>query len=886
LGSAPPPRLYLIPLSSSVEHEGPLAFSLGHQSKEDLTLEAVTRKLETAVSGSFDGVVFPSELLLRSDRSEIYSRCQNRGLRIVHQVTCEAIHYSTGQPDLDRRVARIEELMRRIGAGDAVNFVFGACSSIQEGLLGRLTRWPDQVYFTYSVRKRDPVLDLLHQLQPFIRERLFFHFPYRLEFGDGHLSCQEVYDLTERIHSRVPGIRVRPMLGMENFDPRVDPDLDLEPSHSPRFQTTTLKNKSIATKPRSSLAINLEISVIIPSYNNRNYLLNTIKHLSRQDLSADEYEVIVVDDGSQDGSEQAVRELAQELDGNLNFKYIYSPRSRPRKMGDSNYRAGISRNLGVKNASGRILCFLDSDILTPPNFLSDLKEKHKRYDVIQCQRLNLVRDKSNAMIRFDEINSKTDTFLTEGGYWEDFYSLKEWSKEPFFWKYTCTYGLSVPATLFKRVGWIRRGFVFYGFEDVELGYRLAKVGARFHLNDMVTYHLFHHTERSEFHNSDYLRQVLLAKTAQIFYLGLLEPDIFVHFRGLMKEQLPLASLLKAFALRLGLNKFRQLLDLRYFKSFVSKPAKIAKPLWLMIPFIAIWNWRWFVWKLLQSGKKNPYLRPLANFTEARLHAMESFGGKHLSNISRTCLSSNNVIRDSYRRLGLWKFGIWRERMAGQMWRIPVLAGRVVDWLQLWRVSVLCRRLWSQSWRIRVLSSRTINLIFGFLRWWPGVAWQRCCGQILLAVSKLQLWRLSVVLREIRSQSWRIKVVWGRLHSKLWMVKYAFELGRKWLGSSGNLLRNKFHKAIQYSHFYLGQTWRIRVWWNRLVGWSYKMIFLSRALLSSKIYFPASKALWRLSYPIRKIIYFSKYQFETRIRGKAIANSSISSRPTPLRRDSR
>lgn len=851
LGSAPPPRLYLIPLSSSIEHEGPLAPEMGHRNRNERTLEGVTRALDRAVSGEFDGVIFPSAILSREDRHEIFSRCQSRGLKVVHQVTNEALqteaftgfrfalNESAEAPKTDPGVARLDELMRRLDAGDALNLVFGAKSTLRDTLFARLTRWPDQVYFTYSVRAKDPVIELLHGLQPFVRERLFFHFPYHLEFGDGHLSCREVYELTELIHSRVPGVKVRPMLGTENFDPRVDPELELEPTHTPQFQTKVSGSPLRSSTPLAVTTNAYEVSVIIPSYNNRDYLLNTIKHLARQDLPRERYEIVVVDDGSNDGSFEAVRELVMPLDGQLNFKYIFSPRLKPRKMGDANYRAGISRNLGVKNADGRIFCFLDSDILTPPGFLRDLIDKHKRHDVIQCKRLNLVRDKSDADIRFEEIDPAKDTFFTEGGYWEHFYSLKDWSKEPFFWKYTCTYGLSVPATLFKRVGWIRRGFVFYGFEDVELGYRLAKVGSRFHLNEMVTYHLFHRNERSEFHNSDYLRQMLLAKTAQIFYLGLLEPEIYFHFRGLMKEQLPLSSLLKTGARKLGLTRLE-----RSFSSWLSaRPGSDhstnAKLVWLIVPFVAVWNWRWFIWKHIQAGKKNPYLRPAVIAIEKILRTIESL----FLRMRRAPAAIAHFGNEASSRLGLWRIRVAWEALLGQAWRITVPAKRIAAFLQLWRLRVAAQWIGSHLWKLKVPLMRVYGatqralakIPFWKLResaksalqqlWRIRVMLERLYGTAMRGLAKLQLWRLRIWIERLLAQSWRLNVLGQRL-----LVEYAKLVGLT----------------------------------RRLLGWSYGRALEARTLWTTSLRPQLATILYKASYPIRKIYYFTSYQLKTRL----------------------
>lgn len=684
-----PPRFYLIPLLQPTDDEGPLAAQLGHflraPSAPVTNLDSITAELDRAVSGEYDGVIFPgsffSDLIASTLRDDVVRRCRARELRVVFQVTAHSLVSENAH-------MLLEELMRRLDAGDALNFVFGDGALPKDSWLARLARWPEQVYFTYSVRKKDPVIETLHRLQPFVRERLFFHFPYHLAFGDNHLSCHEVFQLVERIHSRVPGIRVRPQYGCENYDPRVDPTLESEPLYGPRWAHFVHNKRHLAESNEP-----IEISVIIPTYNNRDYVLNTVRHLRRQTMDRRQFEVIVVDDGSNDGTEEALRQDLYGEENQFNFKYIYSPRLKPRKMGDANYRAGISRNLGVKNSRGRILCFLDSDILTPENYLSELLLQHQDFDVIQCKRLNLTQEKSNTSIRYNDIDVRTDIFSTEDGYWDRFHSLSEWSSAPFFWKYTCTYGLSVPTALFKKVGWIKRGFVFYGFEDVELGYRLAHAGARFHLSPATTYHLFHKTERSEFRNSDYLRQSLLAKTAQIFYLGLLEKDVFIHFRGLMKEQNPLATFVSALMKRLGIHII---------------------PRFLTEVGLALHNRRWFMWHLVQKLK-------------------------HISGMDFSWSA----------RLQLWRIPVVAERISAVVpfWKVRVLGERCLSRLELWRVPILFGRAAAvlQLWRVPILAERCVSTLS---LWRLRVALERIC-------SRLQLWRMRLLISAIGGHSRRL-----------------------------------------------------------------------------------------------------------------------------------
>jgi glycosyltransferase involved in cell wall biosynthesis len=96
----------------------------------------------------------------------------------------------------------------------------------------------------------------------------------------------------------------------------------------------------------------MTVSVIIPVYNGAAYLAEAITSALQQTYAP--YEVIVVDDGSTDGS-AAVAEA-------------FVPRVRVIRQ--ANAGCGAARNTGVRNASGSLLAFLDADDLWTPEKLA------------------------------------------------------------------------------------------------------------------------------------------------------------------------------------------------------------------------------------------------------------------------------------------------------------------------------------------------------------------------------------------------------------------------------------------------------------------------------------------------------------------------------------
>ena len=105
--------------------------------------------------------------------------------------------------------------------------------------------------------------------------------------------------------------------------------------------------------------MNNKYSVIIPVYNRANRILPTLKSVQDQDY--DNFEVIIVDDGSSDSEE--LRQVVQDMKDNR-FKYVRQ----------ENEGAASARNMGIRMATGDYIAFLDSDDLYLGNKLSEINK--------------------------------------------------------------------------------------------------------------------------------------------------------------------------------------------------------------------------------------------------------------------------------------------------------------------------------------------------------------------------------------------------------------------------------------------------------------------------------------------------------------------------------
>ena len=111
-----------------------------------------------------------------------------------------------------------------------------------------------------------------------------------------------------------------------------------------------------------------DLSIIIPVYNVENYIRACLGSVFRQNLEEDSFEVVVVDDGSEDASIERIKDI---IDQHSNITVV------------SQINQGLSaaRNTGLKNAIGRYVLFLDSDDLLVDGCLSELLISADNYSV-------------------------------------------------------------------------------------------------------------------------------------------------------------------------------------------------------------------------------------------------------------------------------------------------------------------------------------------------------------------------------------------------------------------------------------------------------------------------------------------------------------------------
>lgn len=472
-------------------------FYLIHYTSDETALQ---RRRQKILASGCDKVLFSEEWLkeqtnLTKMAKELLPYGKKLALSLPHHCL------------LDLRNSEVESILSFF---DEIVLAFDTTETVISGHLEHLFKAREKVYgLVYFEKKFSEVL-FLSRLPVWLRERLYFH-P-----SSKHLSGQIIYETGQRVQSHFPEIHFQPLPGLDQWDHRIPEDVEL------------LVHGDLYVHHRTPTQ-DIKLSVIIPTYDNADYLLNCVRHLLKQTLPRQQYEILVVDDGTPNKDFTELESFLAPIAEKVNFKYFYAPKKIRPNADFGQFRAGLCRNFGVTQAQGSILSFLDSDMIVPENYLEKVISRMETTDMLQFVRHHIRPASSDRFTNYNEVPAKK-LFVEESRYWKPFFDCHSWMDMPDFWKYTCTYSLSMRKENFEKWGGFRKTYVSYGFEDTDFGYRAAQTGARFHLETTPLYHLTPFADKARYRHSMLYKHRLLKLTAKTFYLNHLSPDIYQKFK--------------------------------------------------------------------------------------------------------------------------------------------------------------------------------------------------------------------------------------------------------------------------------------------------------------------------------------------------------------------
>ncbi len=208
----------------------------------------------------------------------------------------------------------------------------------------------------------------------------------------------------------------------------------------------------------------MKLSIIIPVYNTQFFLEKCVDSCERQDIEKNDYEIIIINDGSKDGSQSIIEDLCSRY---LNIRaYI-----------QDNKGLSATRNRGLELAKGEYIWFVDSDDWIRDNCLSSIIKKcdSMQLDAIQVGACNVYGDK------YERIYNVLENDISEG---------KELIGRDDYY-YVCS-----PFTVYRRDFLIKNSLHFYTgifHEDCEFTPRAYHKAKRISgINDII-YYVFNNT---------------------------------------------------------------------------------------------------------------------------------------------------------------------------------------------------------------------------------------------------------------------------------------------------------------------------------------------------------------------------------------------------------
>lgn len=213
------------------------------------------------------------------------------------------------------------------------------------------------------------------------------------------------------------------------------------------------------------------VSIIIVTWNSKKYLSTCLEHLQAQSFQS--FEIILVDNGSEDGALDKLHERYPSL--KLQIHKLKE------NMGFS-----VANNIGARLARGRWLALLNTDAFPAPDWLSNLitaAEKNPGFSSFSSRQI------SAGDARF--LDGAGDVYHISGFAWKRYlgYPSENYGKESGEVFSSCAAAAMYSREEFLEVGGFDEDLFSY-YEDVDLGFRLRLAGyPAFYVADAIVEHV-------------------------------------------------------------------------------------------------------------------------------------------------------------------------------------------------------------------------------------------------------------------------------------------------------------------------------------------------------------------------------------------------------------
>ncbi|MBI5214825.1 MAG: glycosyltransferase family 2 protein [Ignavibacteriae bacterium] len=316
-------------------------------------------------------------------------------------------------------------------------------------------------------------------------------------------------------------------------------------------------------------------SVIIPTFNRKEKLIECLQSLDAQTFPKERFEVLIVDDGSTDGTEEAVHQFTGK--SKLSIQYLRQ----------NNLGPGSARNTAAHKASGEILAFTEDDVVIENNWLERASTYFHEESLAGCEGRTTIQNSTRPLRIMEQhghlgflpcnLFVRKNAFLEIGGYSTEYFDQN--------------------TKLYFR-------------EDADFGFRLIERGLKFvYADDVVVAHPpqfttwqspFRHVKRFFFDALLMKRHPkLFRETLEVKRIGSLKIHRPFHYLSLSFFVFCLFFFVSifsegnfAFLLFIGMVISISGMSLRYIQN--DTPLVLRIQILLSIPFVSFSYLYWFV----------------------------------------------------------------------------------------------------------------------------------------------------------------------------------------------------------------------------------------------------------------------------------------------------
>lgn len=225
----------------------------------------------------------------------------------------------------------------------------------------------------------------------------------------------------------------------------------------------------------------LQASILITCYQRSHLLKWNLFSLARQQIPFS-YEVIVLNDGTPDGTE----ELCERYKGRLPIKYIFT--GQRNLQGELKYRVpGFAVNIGAQRSEGRVLVISCAEMFHLNDTIAHLVLPVLMNNKTLATSIGM-DDQDASFLEYVENNGGDCDY---DAYLQDYPCLNT----------TLPFLMAIKRSEFLAIGGYDEDFTGYSYDDTDLMSRLEKNGCSLCLTQAQTVHLYHHRYSTEYWNT-------------------------------------------------------------------------------------------------------------------------------------------------------------------------------------------------------------------------------------------------------------------------------------------------------------------------------------------------------------------------------------------------